>query len=86
MSTPETTDLPDRLLNNTEAAAMLSVSPKTLVALRERGDVPFVRILDHAKGVRYSEKSLAAWIAEREQRAVSHAPPGSGAKRSKAKP
>ena len=64
----QTTPDADRLLNNAEAAALLSISAKTLVAMCEKGVIPFVRIMDHAKGIRYSERSLTTWIAEHEQR------------------
>jgi predicted site-specific integrase-resolvase len=79
-----TADTPDRLLNNSEAAELLSISPKTLVALRDKGVIPFVKILDHAKGVRYSERSLTQWIAEREQRSVAPMTRSAAKKRSKA--
>jgi predicted site-specific integrase-resolvase len=58
----------DRLLDNSEAAAMLSCSPATLVKMREAGTIPFVRLQDTRKGYRYSLKALEKLIAERQQR------------------
>ena len=63
----QTNDVPDRLLNNTAAAQLLSISPRQLVHMRDRGEVPYVKVLDHARGTRYSEKALTAWIAARQK-------------------
>lgn len=56
------------LVNSTEAAKMLDVSPKTLFNMRSAGEVPFVRIRAGRKGVRFSVLSLQNWITEQELR------------------
>jgi excisionase family DNA binding protein len=54
------------LLDNASAAEMLSISPRTLVKLREGGELPFVRLQDGTKGIRYSLAALEEWIAQRQ--------------------
>jgi len=63
------TTTPDRiLLNNAQAAELLSISPKTLVNMRLAGEIPYVKLWDdRTKGIRYSLDALKAWVAERQQ-------------------
>jgi excisionase family DNA binding protein len=56
------------LLNNVEASDLLSISPRTLVNMRLAGEIPFVRLRDGTKGIRYSTEALREWIAKRQQR------------------
>ncbi len=51
------------LVNERRAAKLLNVSPRTLWAWRRAGIIPCVRI---GRSVRYSIRSLEAWIQERE--------------------
>jgi hypothetical protein len=54
----------DRLLTTAEAAAVLSLSPRTLEGLRRRGGGPtFVALSRNA--VRYRAADLRAWIDAR---------------------
>ena len=57
----------DRLLNSSEAAALLSISTRTLAKLRESNAIPIVRINGNRKGIRYSSKSLDEFISSRSQ-------------------
>jgi excisionase family DNA binding protein len=47
------------LWRETEAAQLLSLCPRTLWALRERGEIPYVRI---GRLVRYFPDDLRSWI------------------------
>ncbi len=57
------------LLDNASAAELLSVSPRTLVKLRDAGEIPFVRVGDGRKGVRYSTEALKAFVSKRQSAA-----------------
>lgn len=48
-----------KLLTERQAAATLSVSPRTLWQLRNDGHIPCIRI---GRAVRYLEADLAEWI------------------------
>ena len=48
-----------RLVESLEAAAILSISPRTLWTLTNEGDLPCVRI---GRSVRYDLRDLDAWI------------------------
>ena len=50
------------LLKPVEAARILSISPRTLWGLTDRGDIPCIRI---GRSVRYDRCDLAAWIDNR---------------------
>jgi hypothetical protein len=54
----------DHLLNNTEAAELLSISPRTLFLMRERSEIPIAKLADSRKKFRYSAKALEKFIAE----------------------
>ncbi len=61
-----------QLLRSTEAAAYLSISPRTLWTLTKRGDIPCVRI---GRSVRYDRRDLEAWIQRaKESGTPPHAP------------
>jgi excisionase family DNA binding protein len=59
-ATPPTAAAPEALLlTAAEAARRLSVSPRTLWGLTDRGEVPAVRI---GRAVRYDPRDLAAYV------------------------
>ncbi|QEN87723.1 helix-turn-helix domain-containing protein [Labrys sp. KNU-23] len=59
----------DRLLNEIEAAMLLSLSHRTLQCWRSRGDgPPFLRL---GTAVRYRRSELDAWLSERRRSAGS---------------
>jgi hypothetical protein len=65
MTTPTHPDNPDpiQLLNQTQAAEVLAVNPRTLEGWRFKGGGPrFVRV---GRRVRYRMRDLRAWIEER---------------------
>ncbi|MHC2068342.1 helix-turn-helix domain-containing protein [Bremerella sp. T1] len=62
---PKTIDPPNNdplLISATKAAELLSVSPRTLWALTNEGEIPFVRI---RRRVMYSRTALRKWINAR---------------------
>jgi excisionase family DNA binding protein len=50
------------LLNPADAAKTLSISPRTLWGLPDRGEIPCIRI---GRAVRYDPRDLMAWIAKK---------------------
>ena len=50
------------LLKPVDAATTLSISPRTLWALTDRGQIPCIRI---GRAVRYDPRDLTAWIARK---------------------
>ena len=60
-------ETPRLLLSEPEAAKALGISPRTLWSLRERGEVPHVRI---GRAVRYPVAGLEAYIARSVQGGV----------------
>jgi excisionase family DNA binding protein len=52
---------PPPLLTATQAARALAISPRTLWALTNKGEIEFVRV--SASGVRYAPEALARFIA-----------------------
>lgn len=50
------------LLKPVEAAKTLSISPRLLWALTDRGEIPCIRI---GRAVRYDPRDLTAWIAKK---------------------
>lgn len=54
------------LVDEREAARLLGVSPRTIWALRARGELPAVRI-PGTRLVRYSVETLRDWIARKQQ-------------------
>ncbi|WP_121117782.1 helix-turn-helix transcriptional regulator [Croceibacterium ferulae] len=73
------------LLSNTEAAALLGITPNTLKFWRHKGRGPaFVKYGESARsGVGYDPADVAAWIAERKFASTSAYSP---AARANAKP
>lgn len=53
-----------KLLTPKEAAALLSISERTLWTLTNNGEIPAVRI---GRSVRYDPADLAAWIEQQKQ-------------------
>jgi predicted DNA-binding transcriptional regulator AlpA len=53
----------ERLLRQSEAAAVLRLSERTMERLRLQGDGP--RFVKAGRGVRYRECDLEAWVASR---------------------
>jgi len=67
----QTAELTEKLLaNEREAAAMLSLSPRTVWSLADDGKIPYVRI---GRRKLYSVESLRAWIREQETTAKAQA-------------
>ena len=52
------------LLKPVDAAATLSISPRTLWALTDRGEIPCIRF---GRAVRYDPRDLMAWIAKKKE-------------------
>lgn len=53
------------LLNTTQAAAYLTISPRSLATLRADGTGPaFMRVAPR-QGVRYQQQALDEWLATR---------------------
>lgn len=50
------------LLKPVDAAASLSISPRTLWTLTDRGEIRCIRI---GRAVRYDPRDLSAWIARK---------------------
>jgi hypothetical protein len=57
----------DRLLNNSEAAAMLGCKPGVLVRLRNAGIVPYVNLENTRDGFRYSLRALEMLIQKNQR-------------------
>ena len=56
---------PQTLLHKpVDAATTLSISPRTLWALTDRGEIPCIRI---GRAVRYDPRDLTAWIAKKKE-------------------
>ncbi len=51
--------VPALLINARQAAQALSISPRLLWSLTQRGDVPCLRI---GRAVRYDPRDLQAWV------------------------
>ena len=65
----------ERILNEGEAAKLLSLSPRTLQRLRLDGGGPaFIRLTEHRIG--YAVTALESWIAERSAASTSTPPAG----------
>lgn len=60
--TPETFTLPDRLLTEKEAAAMLSLSPATLRRWRSTGEPRQPEFCRIGRAIRYKRSECLAWI------------------------
>jgi hypothetical protein len=52
------------LINHAQAAQLLGISGPTLTRMRMAGQVPFVRIGDGRKGIKYSVAALTRWVAK----------------------
>ena len=50
------------LLKPVDAAATLSISPRTLWTLTDRGEIPCIRV---GRAVRYDRRDLEVWIAKK---------------------
>lgn len=55
----------DQLLDNAAAAAMLSISTRTLAKLRDNGEIPAVRVCGGRKGIRFSRAAVEQFISNR---------------------
>ena len=55
-------EAPQLLMRPDEAAKALAISPRTLWALANRGEIPCVRI---GRSVRYDPRDLQDWIEQR---------------------
>ncbi len=68
MNEPSSTaasDASPRLLRSDEASKVLSISPRTLWTLTDRGEIPCVRIL---RSVRYDPADLQDYIERQKHR------------------
>ncbi len=64
MSNSETVPAPDRILSLEEAAQIAGLGFRTLLRLRERGEIRVLKLTERRVGIRMSD--LQAWIDSRE--------------------
>lgn len=68
-------DIPQLVVNESEAAKLLQLSPRTMQRLRHQGGgPPFVRLTEHRIG--YQVAALQDWVRERSAASTSSPAPG----------